>query len=76
MLSRVAAFLRDAAREKSDAIAITHLGVLRAAYTLATGWDMAAPMPAELDISRALVLETDAEGRPALQALNVELLKA
>jgi hypothetical protein len=33
-------------------------------------------MPAELDISRALVLKTDTEGKPALQALNVELLKA
>lgn len=76
LLTRVADFLRDAAREESDAIAIAHLGVLRAAYTLATGWDMASPMPAELDISRALVLETGAEGRPALQALNVELLKA
>ena len=39
--------------------------MLRAAYTLATGWDMATPMPAELDISKTLVLELDAAGRTA-----------
>lgn len=71
---RVAGFLRDVANENSDAIAVTHLGVLRAAYTLATGWDMATPMPPELDISKALVLKMDARGAPALHALNVELL--
>ena len=40
-----------------DAIAVAHLGVLRAAYTLATGWDMATPMPPELDVSKVLILE-------------------
>jgi broad specificity phosphatase PhoE len=73
---RVAGFLRDAAQDNSDAIAVAHLGVLRAAYTLATGWDMATAMPAELDVAKALVLELDARGIPKLHALNVELLKA
>lgn len=70
---RVAAFLRDAAREKSDAIAVTHMGVLRAAYTLASGWDMGAPMPRELDISKALILSLTDEGVPTIAALNVDL---
>ena len=73
---RVAAFLKDAAQDDSDAIAVAHLGVLRAAYTLATGWDMATPMPAELDISKALVLEADALGNCRIHALNVELVTA
>ena len=73
---RVAAFLRDAAHDDSDAIAVAHLGVLRAAYTLATGWDMATPMPADLDVAKALILELDAQGIPKLHALNVELLRA
>ena len=51
LLARVADFLRDVAREPSPAIAIAHRGVLRSAYTLATGWDMATPMPAKLDLS-------------------------
>lgn len=75
LMARVSEFLRDVAVEDSDAIAIAHLGVLRAAYTLATGWDMAAPMPKDLDVSKALVLAVDGHGKPVIQALNVELLK-
>lgn len=69
---RVASFLKDVAREEADAIAVAHLGVLRAAYTLATGWDMATPMPPDLDISKVLILEATANGDPRLHALNVE----
>ena len=71
LLARVGDFLGDAGREESDAIAVTHLGVLRAAYTLATGWNMATPMPAELDVSKILVLRVEG-GKPSIQALNVE----
>jgi probable phosphoglycerate mutase len=71
--ARVAAFLKDMARENDDAIAVTHMGVLRAAYTLASGWDMGALMPPELDISKALVLSLTREGAPTIAALNVEL---
>jgi len=70
--ARVAAFLKDAAHDDSDAVGIAHLGVLRAAYTLATGWDMTAPMPAELDISKILLLSLDAKGQPAIESLNLE----
>ena len=59
----MAAFLKDVAREDGDAIAVAHLGVLRAAYTLATGWDMATPMPADLDVSKILLLSLDATER-------------
>jgi broad specificity phosphatase PhoE len=70
---RVAAFLKDVAREGRDAIAVAHFGVLRAAYTMATGWDMATPMPPELDVSKALILELTPDGVPSIHALNVEL---
>jgi broad specificity phosphatase PhoE len=70
---RVAAFFKDAARENRDAIAVTHMGVLRAAYTLASGWDMSAPMPPDLDISKALILGLTDEGVPTIAELNVEL---
>ena len=70
--ARVAAFLKDAAREDSDAVAVAHLGVLRAAYTLATGWDMATPIPAELDISKILLLSVDAVGIPGIAGLNLD----
>ncbi len=70
--ARVAAFLKDVAQEDSDAIAVAHLGVLRAAYTLATGWDMATPMPAELDVSKILLLSLDGQGMPSIASLNLE----
>jgi broad specificity phosphatase PhoE len=70
--ARVAAFLKDTARDDSDAVGIAHLGVLRAAYTLATGWDMTAHMPTELDVSKILLLSVDAKGQPAIERLNLE----
>ena len=75
LMDRVAAFLKDVARDDGDAIAIAHLGVLRAAYTLASGWNMATPMPAELDVSRMLVLEVEASGDCRIHALNQNLQK-
>lgn len=70
---RVAAFLKDVARDDRDAIAVTHFGVLRAAYTMATGWDMATPMPPDLDVAKALILSLAPDGAACLHALNVPL---
>lgn len=72
LLARVADFIADVGR-RSDAVAIGHRGVLRSAYTLATGWDMATPMPEKLDLSCALILDVDAAGTPRVAALNVPL---
>ena len=69
--ARVAHFLRDVSAGKGDAVAVAHLGVLRAAYTLATGWDMATAMPEELDVSRILLLSLDGDGKPAIAGLNI-----
>jgi len=71
--ARVASFLKDVARAERDAIAVAHLGVLRAAYTLASGWDMRTPMPAELDVSKVLILDLARHGIPVIHSLNVEL---
>jgi broad specificity phosphatase PhoE len=70
--ARVASFLKDVAQDEDDAVAVAHLGVLRAAYTLATGWDMATPMPADLDVSKILVLSLAKNGVPAIERLNLE----
>jgi broad specificity phosphatase PhoE len=69
---RVAHFLRDVAGGDGDAVVVAHLGVLRAAYTLATGWDMATPMPPDLDVSRILLLSLARDGTPGIAALNLE----
>lgn len=73
LLARVAAFLCERATEDRNAIAIAHRGVLRSAYTLATGWDMRTPMPAKLDLTCALILEVDAGGTPRIAELNTPL---
>jgi probable phosphoglycerate mutase len=71
---RLTAFLKDVAQEQSDAVAVAHLGVLRAAYTLATGWDMATPMPADLDVSKILLLSLAPDGTATVEALNIEFV--
>ena len=73
LLARVADFIADVARGEGDAIAIAHRGVLRSAYTLATGWDMATPMPAKLDLSAALILAVEADGAARVAEMNVAL---
>ena len=72
--ARVADFLKDVARGDGDGVAVAHLGVLRAAYTLATGWDMATPIPADLDVSKILLLSLDGAGKPSIAALNLEFI--
>jgi broad specificity phosphatase PhoE len=71
MHERVAGFLKMVAAQDQDAVAVTHLGVMRSAYTLATGWDMATPMPAELDVSKILLLALDGQGVPRIEGLNL-----
>jgi probable phosphoglycerate mutase len=70
---RVASFFADVAGLGEDAIAVTHMGVLRAAYVLATGWKMDMAMPPELNLGAALVLKLDEAGKPALDTLNMPL---
>jgi probable phosphoglycerate mutase len=73
LLARVDAFLRDIASGPSDAIVVAHRGILRTAYTLATGWDMTSPMPAKLDLSAALILTLEREGEVKIFELNAPL---
>ena len=73
LLARVEAFIHDAARAPGDAVAITHRGVMRSAYTLATGWDMATPMPEKLDLAAALIIEAGTGGAVRLSSFNVPL---
>lgn len=73
LLTRVRAFLADVARAEADAVAVAHRGILRSAYTLATGWDMASPMPEKLDLSCALILTLQKDGAAELFALNAPL---
>lgn len=70
--ARLAGFFRDVA-VGGDAVAVTHMGVLRAAYALATGWDLSAPMPADLDLTAALILSLAPDGTPSVAQQNAPL---
>jgi broad specificity phosphatase PhoE len=71
--ARVQAFFWDVAQTAEDAVAVSHMGVLRAAYALASGWDMSAPMPSDLDLGAALVLELAPGGAASIARLNAPL---
>jgi broad specificity phosphatase PhoE len=71
--ARVKNFFADIANTGEDAVAVTHMGVLRAAYAMAVGWDMSSPMPGELDLTAALVLFLTPDGTPSIARLNAPL---
>jgi probable phosphoglycerate mutase len=73
LLARLAAFLKDTAKGEGDAVAVAHFGILRSAYVLATGWDMATPVPEGFDVNKALILNLIPDGTVSLAAMNVEL---
>lgn len=66
--ARLADFLERLARQGGDHLLVTHKGVLRAALVLACGWDMLTRPPIRLQGPVALLLELDAQGRPAAAA--------
>lgn len=51
--ARVVEWARNAARQQSGVVAITHKGVIKAALGLACGWDLTGKDPVRLDWSRA-----------------------
>jgi broad specificity phosphatase PhoE len=67
VLDRATSFFRDA---REDTVAVTHKGVLRAAYALATGWSMAQAMPPDLDTAKLLVLRIGADGVATIAEMN------
>lgn len=72
LVARVRSFLIDVASEDSPAIAVAHLGVLRAAYALASGWDMAGE-PVGFDASAMLILNVEGESI-RINTLNSQFL--
>ena len=55
------------------AIFVTHKGVLRALYALATGWSMAEKGPDKLRDGTAQAFQVAADGTPEVQRLNIPL---
>lgn len=71
--ARVAGWLADRAAAGRDCGAVCHQGVIRAALSLATGWDMIAAPPVRMEWAAAQVFAVDAGGGVRLDRANVML---
>jgi probable phosphoglycerate mutase len=67
--ARIAPFLARVASLGGEHLAITHKGVIRAAYALASGWDMRGKPPLPLKGPIALLLELERDGHTRTAAL-------
>ncbi len=70
---RLRAFVRDIAAGGRDTVAVTHNGVLRASYSLATGWDFKTKPEAVLQWGAAYLYDAGADGGLSIRQLNISL---
>ncbi len=71
--ARLAPLLARLAGAGGDFLAVTHKGVIRALYAQACGWDMTGRSPVKLCDACAHLFKLDADGRPRIERLNMEL---
>jgi len=71
--ARVAPLLAEIAAAGVPTAAVTHKGVIRAVFALATGWDMLGKPPFRLDWSSAQLFRLDPAGRPEIDRFNIPL---
>jgi broad specificity phosphatase PhoE len=76
VLARVRPWLAQCAQEGSATLAITHRGVIRVIFALATGWDMLGKPPAKLDWTALQVFALEPDGMPRVLQLNSALAPA
>ncbi|MDH3228813.1 MAG: histidine phosphatase family protein [Alphaproteobacteria bacterium] len=72
--ARIAPFLAEVAGRGGATVAVTHKGVIRALYALATGWDMTGKPPHKLHDSALHLFRLAANGTPAPDRLNIPLI--
>ncbi|MEM7193735.1 MAG: histidine phosphatase family protein [Pseudomonadota bacterium] len=60
-------------RPKSNAVAVTHKGVIRSAISLACGWDMESPFWIEVDFRRPLLFEYSQQSDSPIRLLHANL---
>lgn len=72
--ARLRPLLAEIARGGQAVGAVSHKGVIRALFALATGWDMLGKAPVRLDWQSAHIFRLDAAANPAVERLNVGLV--
>lgn len=73
VLERVRPWLAQCAASDAATVAVTHRGVIRVIFALATGWDMLGRPPAKLDWTALHSFTLDAQGMPSVLQLNIAL---
>jgi probable phosphoglycerate mutase len=71
--ARVKPLLAEIAAAGVSTAAVTHKGVIRAVFALATGWDMLGKPPYRLSWSAAHMFRIDRAGHPTVEQLNIPL---
>jgi probable phosphoglycerate mutase len=70
---RVAPFLRRLSAAGGPAVAVTHKGIIRAVYALASGWDMRGGPSVKLKDQHAHLFTLAPDGAPQIGRLNLPL---
>ncbi len=70
---RVRPWLAEVAANGQPTLAVTHRGVMRVIFAMATGWDMLGKPPARLDWTSLQLFGLDAGGMPVVRQLNTAL---
>lgn len=73
VLARIRPWLAQCAQTGSATLAVTHRGVIRVIFALATGWDMLGRPPAKLDWRAMHSFTLDDDGTPSVLQLNIAL---
>ena len=71
---RLKAFLSKVAEREQPTVAVTHRGVIRAAFALATGWDFLGKPPFKMKREAVQLFWLSADGSLEVRAANVPLL--
>lgn len=71
--NRLQAWLIEHAPSRQPTVAVVHAGVLRAAYTLATGWDMSRAAPLRRGHAFGHLYDLAPDGTLTVRELNIPL---
>jgi broad specificity phosphatase PhoE len=71
---RLRPLLAEIAASGVPTAAVTHKGIIRPIFALATGWDMLGKPPHRLDWSSVHLYRLDPTGHPSVERLNIPLV--
>jgi probable phosphoglycerate mutase len=70
---RVAKWIAACVEAGRDVGAVSHQGIIRAALSLATGWEMVGKPPVRMDWAAVHVFAVASDGKVSIEAMNVSL---